>query len=58
MQEYPHTGQEGLGVLPDVRVLLGCQQVGDQDSAGHHGEPPKTGRDRGHRDGLGPAGDY
>lgn len=44
VQEYPHTGQEGLGVLPDVRVLLGCQQVGDQDSASHHGEPPKTGR--------------
>lgn len=47
VRAYPHTGQEDLGMLPDVRVLLGCQQVGDQDSASHHGEPPKTGSGQG-----------
>lgn len=47
VQAYPHTRQEDLRVQPDVRVLLGCQQVGDQDSAGRHGEPPKTGRGQG-----------
>lgn len=47
VQKYPHTWQEDLWVLPDVGVLLGCQQVGDQDSASHHREPPKTGRGQG-----------
>lgn len=55
VQAYPHTGQEELGMLPDVGVLLGCQQVGDQDSASHHGEPPKAGRGQG---ALKRAGDY
>lgn len=38
------TGQESLGVVPGVGVLLGSQEVGDQDGAGRHWDAPDTGR--------------
>lgn len=38
------TGQESLGVVPGVGVLLGSQEVGDQDGASRHWDAPDTGR--------------
>lgn len=41
------TRQEGLGVVPGVRVLVSSQEVGDQDGAGRHRDAPDTGREQG-----------
>lgn len=41
------TRQEGLGVVPGVRVLVSSQEVGDQDGASRHRDAPDTGREQG-----------
>ena len=41
------TGQEVLGVVPGVGVLMGSQEVGDQDGASRHRDVPDAGMGQG-----------